>query len=102
MLASVSCTNWKSTRLAPATATPRGTPRPSTRMLRFVPRLLRSVGLGPVFFPTERGFGHRPVHRLVRPLDVLQLVVLLQSQRPELLKHAGLGPLLEAAMGGTA
>ncbi len=67
-----------------------------------MPRLLRSVGLGPVFFPAQRCFGQRPIHRLIRPFDPIEVVVLLQPQRPELLEHAGLGPLLEAAMRGTA
>src|SRR5438874_12543887 len=102
MLANVCSSNWKSTWFAPATATPRGTPRPSTRMLRFVPRLLRSVGLGPVLFPPARCFGHRAIHRLIGPLDLVQRVVFLEPQRPQLFKHPGLRPCLEAAMRRTA
>src|SRR5712692_8405667 len=102
MLSSVSCSNRWSLRFAPATTTPSGTPRPSTRRLRFVPRLLRSVGFGPVLFPPERCLRHRPVHRLIRPLNLPQFVVFLQAQRPELLEYPCLGPFLEAAMGSTA
>src|SRR5215211_1316961 len=101
-LSSVSRAIWKSLRFAPSATTPKGTPRPSVSRLRFTPLLARSVGLGPVFPPTQGGLGHRPIQRLPRPLDPFQGVVFFQAQRPQLLKHAGFGPLLEAAMGGTA
>src|SRR5579859_2685201 len=102
ILSSVSCSNWKSTRLAPATATPRTTPRPSTSKLRFVPCLPRSVGFAPVCFPAERRFRQRPVHRLIGPLNLRQFVIVLQTERPELRKHPCLRPLLETPMGRTA
>src|SRR5438034_8193267 len=82
-------------------ATPRGTPAPSVSRLRFVPLLARSVGLGPVFSPTQRRFGHRAVECLPVPLDAVQLLVGQQAACPEFAKHSRLGPLLEAAVGGT-
>src|SRR6476619_8567905 len=102
MLSSVSRASLKSLRFAPSATRPSGTPCPSVSRLRFAPLLARSVGLGPVFPPTQRGLGHRPVQSLPRPLDPLQGVVFFQAQLPEFLENAGFGPLLEAAMGGTA
>src|SRR5262245_49298273 len=45
-----------------------GTPPPSVRMWRLVPDFARSVGLGPVFSPSQRGLVERRVGRLPRPL----------------------------------
>jgi len=58
--------------------------------------------LGPVFFPTQRGFGQGAVHRLPRPVDAFQFVVFLQAGRPEFLENAGGDPFLEPVMGGAA
>jgi len=95
MLSTVSAKSLKSFRFAPSTTRPIGTPRPSVNRLRLVPRLARSVGLGPVFFPAERSLGHRPVHREPLPVDPLQLVVSEESAFPERAKHSGLSPLLK-------
>jgi len=95
MLSSVSPTSFWSGTLAPATATARGTPRPSISVERLTPSLPRSVGFFPVFFPTQRRLGHRPVHALPFPIDAFQLVVLGQSELPELLEHAQPNPLLK-------
>src|SRR6266545_277685 len=98
-LSSVSRPSLKSGRFAPATATPRGTPAPSVSRLRFVPRLARSVGLGPVFSPTQRRFRQRAVEGLPLPLDPREFVVSKQAAVPEFPEHSRLGPFLEAAVG---
>src|SRR5262249_30458955 len=74
----------------------------SVSRLLLAPRLPRSVGLGPVAFSPQRGFGHRPIHRLPGPFQTFQLVVFLQAERPELVKDARRYPLLEATMGRAA
>src|SRR5215831_19702266 len=99
MLWRVASTSFMSWRLAPSTASPTGMPSASTSRLRLAPFLPRSVGLLPVFFPPEGRLGHAPVHRQPLPVQPLQRVVLLQPVLPELLEDAGLGPLLEAAVG---
>src|SRR5207249_11117880 len=80
---------------------PRGTPAPSVSRERFVPLLARSVGRGPVFPPTQRRFGHRRVECLPLPLNPPELLVSQQTTLPEFAEQPRLGPLLEAAMGGT-
>src|SRR5580658_1169909 len=99
---SVSATNFWSGTLAPSTATPSGTPRPSISVERLTPSLPRSVGFFPVFFPTQRRFGHRPVHTLPPPVDPFQIVVDEQGQSPQFLKHAQLDPLLKIVVDGAA
>jgi hypothetical protein len=68
-------------------------------MLRLTPRLPRSVGFWPVFFPPERGLAHRSVHRQPGPVDAHEVVVLEEAGFPEGQENAGLHPLLEAVMG---
>jgi hypothetical protein len=63
-----------------------------------VPGLARSVGLGPVFFPPEPGLAQPPVGRLPFPLDLAQLVALLDQQGPDLLEDAVAAPPLEPAV----
>ena len=63
------------------------------------PRLPRSVGFRPVFFPPERRLGHAAVHAQPAPVDALQVVVGHQARLPQRQEHAGLCPLLEAVMG---
>src|SRR5215831_19489301 len=92
----VARTNFISCRLAPSTTSPMGTPCPSVSRLRLTPDLPRSVGLRPVFFPPERGLGHRPVHRQPVPVDPAQFIKALHSRLPELEEHARLHPGLEA------
>jgi hypothetical protein len=53
MLTKVASTSFMSCRLAPSTATPKGTPRPSVSKLRLTPCLARSVGFGPVSSPPK-------------------------------------------------
>src|SRR5215510_12707830 len=102
MLSRVSSTIFMSGRLAPSTAKPTGMPLPSTSRLRLTPRLARSVGLGPVFFPPEGCLGHAAVHAQPRPVDFLQVVVLQQASAPHLQEDAGLDPFLEAVVSGGA
>src|SRR5512135_834285 len=101
-LANVRQTSHLSCVLAPEIATPSGTPRPSVSSDRLVPRMARSVGLGPVFPPTERGLGHRPVDRLPLPLDPSQFVILVQGDPPEVSEDALGGPLLEVVVQSAA
>ena len=79
-------------------ATARGMPPPSVSRVRFVPHLARSVGLGPVFPPAQRRFGHRAVESLPLPLDACERLVGKQATVPEVAEHACLGPLLETAV----
>src|SRR5713101_6884267 len=73
MLSTVSRAILKSFLLAPSMARPTGTPLASTRILRLVPSLARSVGLGPVFFPAERSLCPRSVHGRRLPVHAFQL-----------------------------
>jgi hypothetical protein len=73
-------------------------PLPSVNKLRLVPPLARSVGFGPVFFPPERGFGHRSVHALPTPVDAFQVIVFEQRHRPKTLKNPALDEHLKIAM----
>src|SRR3954451_23756102 len=102
MLWMVSANILKSLRLAPATHKPTGTPPASTSNERLVPCLLRSVGLGPVFFPRQGCFGHRPIHREPTPVDAVEGVVLGQPGLPETQKEAVLDPRLKAVVGRRA
>src|SRR3954453_2176453 len=99
MLASVARVNFMSLRLAPSVARPTGMPLASTSRLRLAPRLPRSVGFLPVFFPPEGRLGHAPVHAQPGPVDAHEFVVGHQAGLPQRLEDAGLDPLLEAVMG---
>src|SRR5689334_25342723 len=104
MLWMVSANILKSLRLAPATHKPTGTPPDSTSNERLVPCLLRSTGLGPVFFPRQGSLGYRPIHRKPTPINAVKGVVLRQARLPEAQKKAVLHPRLEAVVrrgGGT-
>src|SRR5437868_2598878 len=95
MLSIVSLTGFWSCTLAPSTAEPIGTPRPSINTERFTPILPRSVGFFPVFFPTQRRLVHRPVQALPLPIDPFQLVVLPQGFTPQPVEHPQFDPLLK-------
>lgn len=101
-LSSVSRTSRMSGVLAPLTAAPNGTPAPSVSTLRLVPRLARSVGFLPVFFPPERGLGHGSVQRLPLPIDPLEVLVFLEGDGPQLAEEALFDQPLEIAMDGAA
>src|SRR5271157_2815585 len=83
----VGSTNRLSCTLAPATASARGTPSPSVRRERLVPDLARSVGLGPVFSPTQRRLRHRSIQALPAPVDPAQRVVFPERFFPEAEEH---------------
>ena len=87
---------------APLTSTPNGTPRLSVSIDRLVPSLPRSVGFLPVFFPTQRRFGHRSVHTLPIPLNALEFIVFQERRFPKLAKDARCGPLLKVTMQRTS
>src|SRR5438270_3942555 len=99
MLSIVGRTSFISWRLAPSIARPMGTPCPSVSRLRFTPLLPRSVGLGPVFFPAQGGFGHRPIHREPFPINALEFLKLRESGLPEVEEDSRSHPLLKAIMG---
>src|SRR5881275_27359 len=98
MLVRVSTNSLKSFLFAPATNKPTGTPLDSTSNERLVPCLLRSVGLGPVFFPRQGRLGHRPLHREPSPVDPVESVVLGQPGLPEAQKETVLDPGLKAVV----
>jgi hypothetical protein len=52
--------------------------------------------LGPVFFPSQRSFGHRTIQGQPAPVDLVQRLQRQQPHAPELLEHSGLRPLLKA------
>src|SRR5436309_9909536 len=87
-----------SLRLAPSITTLSGMPLPSVSTERLTPRLPRSVGLRPVFFPTQRRLSHRPVESQPSPVDAAERVVGQQAVAPECLEHPGLYPFLETPM----
>src|SRR5512145_2639705 len=75
-----------------------GMPRASVSTDRFTPSLPRSVGFFPVFFPTQRRLGLRPVQTLPSPRDAASAVVAFQLRLPQPLEDAQRGPLLKVAM----
>ena len=79
--------------------TPTGIPLASVNRLRLTPFWARSVGFGPVFSPAQRSLCHGPIHRLPRPINPLQLVIVFQRQGPEFHKNSGLRPFLKSRMG---
>jgi hypothetical protein len=93
-------TRCMSCRLAPSTASPRGTPGPSGNRRRFTPPLARSVGVGPGFFPPERSLGHRAVQASPGPVKTLPFVNLGHSRVPEFQEDARVDPFLKAVVGG--
>jgi hypothetical protein len=54
--------------------------------------------LGPIFFPAQRGFGHRPVHRQPIPVDPAQFVKLLHAGLPQRQEDPRIHPFLEPIM----
>lgn len=65
----------------------------------FHPALAPVGRIGPDFFPTERGFRHRPVHAQPIPVDPFRFIERLDSGFPERQKDARLNPLLKPNMG---
>ncbi len=56
------------------------------------------MGLGPVFFPPERRFRHRPIHAQPAPVNPLQVLKLGHPGFPQLQKDPGGHPCLEPIM----
>src|SRR5271170_4543846 len=102
MPSSVGASSFWSCTLAPSTAAASGTPRPSTSTDRLTPNLPRSVGFFPVFFPTQRRFGHRAVPTLPFPVDARQLVVFVKREPPQFFEHAESAPLLKVSVNRAA
>src|SRR4051794_11315883 len=98
MLMMVSTNILKSFLFALATDKPTGTLPDSTSNERLVPCLLRSTGLGPVFFPRQGCLGHRPIHRKPTPINAVKGVVLGQTCLPEAQKEAAFDPGLKAVV----
>jgi len=89
-------------RLAPSTAIAIGMPCASVSRLRLTPPLPRSVGLGPVFFPSQRRLRHCTVHRQPRPINLVKRIERQQPEAPELFEYPRLSPLLESSVRRTA
>ena len=98
MASSVAPNSFTSWRLAPATISESGAPRPSTSKLRLVP-----------FFPpvcrvisncllSQRGLALRPIQTLPLPSDPLHLVILRQPGSPQPHKESLLPPSLKMRM----
>src|SRR5690349_6914342 len=85
--------------LAPPTTRPIGTPRPSHSTLLLLPFFPLSVGLGPVFFPSQRRLALGPVYGQPSPVDAFQRLVHQQPLAPELPKHSSRQPLPETSVG---
>jgi len=98
ILSRVAATSFISLRLAPSMASPTGIPLASTSRLRLAPFLARSVGLAPVFFPSQGGLGHRSIHGAPFPVQTSFLIILQKRCLPELLEDSRFGPLLKARM----
>ena len=71
---SVADTIFISWRLAPSMASATGMPFASVSRLRLTPPLARSVGLGPIFFPAQRGFRHGTIERQPIPVDGIERI----------------------------
>src|SRR3989442_16002697 len=95
MASSVAPNSFTSCRLAPATISESGAPRPSTSKLRLVP-----------FFPpvcrvisnrllSQRGLALRPIQTLPLPSNPLHLVILRQPGSPQPHKESLLPPSLK-------
>ena len=99
ILSMVAATRVMSFSFAAPTAKPTGIPLVSVSKLLLTPFLPRSVGLGPLFFPTERRFGHRSIHGQPRPINPFGLVVLKKAFLPKTVEQSLLRPPLEPSMG---
>lgn len=95
--ARVTATSFMLCRLAGTTSTASGMPCRSVSRLRLTPPLPRSVGLGPIFFPGQRGFGHRAIQCQPIPVDPFQIIVFQQAEPPEIGKYPGIDPFPEAS-----
>ena len=99
MLSKVGLKSFVSWTLAPATATLRGPPAASTRMLFLLPALPRSVGLRPMAPPKTR-FAYRAIRRLPFPVHAAQLLAFFYQDSPDGLQCPTPYPALEGPMDG--
>src|SRR5438105_4180542 len=60
-----------------------GNPWPSVPRLCFVPNLPRSVGLGPLFFPTERRLAQRSIDTQPFPVEPFEEIKELEAFHPQ-------------------
>ena len=94
----VSTRSFWSWRLAPAAASPIGTPERSVRTDRFAP-FCPVGGIWAGLPAAERRLAHGAVARQPLPVDAVLFVVAQQAPAPELLEDAGPRPLLKAPVG---
>lgn len=102
MLSIVVSTKVMSFSFAAPTASPTGIPLVSVSKLLLTPLLPRSVGFGPLFFPSQGGFCHSPVHGQPRPIDAFGLVVFEKPLLPKAMKESLFRPVLKTPMSSTA
>ena len=93
----VASNNLASWTLAPATIMLNGPPSPSTRRLRLLPALPRSVELGPIRSP-KTCLAHGSVCRLPFPVHAAQLFAPLHQSSPHSAQHTPAHPPLKSAM----
>jgi oligopeptide/dipeptide ABC transporter ATP-binding protein len=101
-LSRVAATRFMSFQLAPSIAMANGTPLALVSKRRLTPLLLRSVGLGPRLFPTQRGLGHRAIPGQPIPVDPLEPIVFRQRLTPEGFEDPGIPPLRKTPVRRTA
>ena len=71
-----------------------GTPPPSVSTRRFVPGFARSVGIGPLFFPSKRRLRHHSIPGTETPVNAFEFVVPFQALLPELFEYSSAIPFL--------
>ena len=84
-----------SCRLAPVTTTDNGTPRPSTRIWRFVPFFSSIRRISPGILLGHRSLVHAAIYGLPFPGDTFHVVILGQASLPKLQKETRLFPFSE-------
>lgn len=84
-----------SCRLAPVTTNDKGTPRSSTRRLRFVPFFSLSVGFGPIDSCARGASIFEPSAACQRQTIPSISLYSTKVSLPDILKYSGRGPLLE-------
>jgi len=92
--------SFTSCRLAPATISESGAPRPSTSRLRLVPFFPPVGRVVPHRLLRQRSFALRAVQALPFPCDAFHLVVLRQPGAPQAHEEPFLLPPLEVVMNG--
>lgn len=97
----VSSSSLQSCRLAPSSTIDKGPPSASTSKLFLVPAFPRSVGLGPVFSPTESRFVCAAIGGLPSPVKTAQLGTLRDQFGPYTLEYTVVRPYLKPVMNPT-